>query len=124
MVRKIEEVDHLLIGGAINAFIDEPYVVTPRKLQKTGKLHKFVSVLYNDQHLSDRLPVLCLADGFDLKQNDRVIIGDDFDSEEATVYKTFVLYESELEMKLYEYDRVLAKKPLNTENKELEDFVA
>jgi len=124
LVREIEEVDHLIVGGAISAFIDEPYVVTPRKLQKTGKLHKFVSVLYNDQHLSDRLPILCLADGFDLKQNDRVIVGDEFDFEEATVYKNFVLYESELEMKLYEYERVIAKKPCDSENKTLEDFVA
>ena len=67
---------------------------------------------------------MCLADGFDLKQHDRVIVGDDFDSEEATVYKTFVLYESELEMKLNEYDRVIAKKSLDIENKEIEDFVA
>ena len=123
-VRELDEIDHLIVAGAINAFIYEPYVILPKKLKKTGKLHKFISVLYNDQHLSDRLPVLCLADGFDLKQNDRVIVGDDFDSEEATVYKTFVLYESELEMKLNEYDRVISKKPCNSENKKLEDFVA
>ncbi len=123
-LREVKGNKYLFVGGAINCIVENPYVVLPKKLKKTGRLHKFVSVLYNDQHLSDRLPILYLADGFDLKENDRVLINRIYAFEEATVYKTFVLYESELDMKINEYERIIDKVESFSETKEIADFVA
>ncbi len=123
---QIDDTVYLLVSSPKSIVLEDPYVVCPAQLKKTGKLHKFISVLENDQHLSYKLPTLCLANNFDLKQNDRVIIKEGNEKKTCTVYKTFVLYESELEMPVAYYPIVIEKEYTFKNNKEekIDDFVA
>ena len=92
-------------------YIINPNLILDDKYLNPGKPHKLALVLLNNQKLSERLPYKVIADGFDLKPNDRVLvhIGEDEPPMEVSVFKALNVFENELRNPVDYYDRVIEK---------------
>lgn len=92
-------------------YIFAPSLIVAKELTNLGSSHKVALILANNQKLSENLPFIIIADGFDLKPNDRVKIAVNKGREtmEVSVYKVINMFESELPFEYKKMDRVIEK---------------
>lgn len=92
-------------------YIINPNLIINDKYLTLGNPHKIALVLLNNQKLSERLPYKAIADGFDIKANDRVLIKPDGNEApmEVSVFKVINVFENELEKPINEYDVIIDK---------------
>ncbi len=93
-------------------YLINPTLILKDKYLNPGKPHKLALVLVNNQKLSERLPFKAIADGFDLKANDRVLLRPDSKDEEpkeVSVFKVINVFENELDLPIAFYDKVIDK---------------
>jgi len=91
-------------------FIQEPKIIVPNELIDKGKMHQIAAILLDDQKLSESMPFYFIADGFELKPNDRVLLdAPNGGYIEASVYKVLILYENELDYPISKYRSIVRK---------------
>lgn len=95
----------LKINDTIICLYDS-FIAMPNELIEGSNIHKMALVLLNNQKLSDHVPFLFIADGFDIRPNDRVKIGEYPYESEATVYKVITIPEDELEEPIDSYEYI------------------